>query len=441
VLLSRYSGEEDVLFGTTVSGRPAELSGVEEMVGLFINTLPVRVRVESEAEVVEWLRRLQVEQVEMREYEYSPLVEVQRWSEVGAGTPLFESLLVFENYPVETALIEQAEERASDLEIRDVRAAEQTNYPLTVVVFPGEELRIRISYDSHRFETTIIERLLGHLQTVIAGIVANPEARLVDLPLLTEPERQQLIEWNNTDREYPRDKCVHELFETQVTRTPDAAALIFEDQQVSYGELNSRATQRANYLRTLGVGPEVRVGLCVERSVEMVVGLLGILKAGGAYVPLDPDYPQERLRFMLKDAAVTVLLTQQRLTHTLPEHEAEVVLLDTGWKKIDVHGSENLNSRVSSANLSYVIYTSGSTGTPKGVMIEHQSLVNYLSWATTAYQVSEAGGAPLHSSLSFDLSVTSLFTPLLAGRPVHLLALGLEAFVETLESRPQFCLV
>jgi amino acid adenylation domain-containing protein/non-ribosomal peptide synthase protein (TIGR01720 family) len=441
VLLSRYSGEEDVLFGATVSGRPAGLSGVEEMVGLFINTLPVRVKVEGEAAVVDWLQRLQSEQVEMREYEYSPLVEVQRWSEVGAGTPLFESLLVFENYPVETALVEQAEARVSDLEIRDVRATEQTNYPLTLVVFPGEELRIRINYDSRRFDAATIERLLGHLQTVIASIVANPEARLAGLPLLTEPERQQLIEWNDTKREYARDKCIHELFEEQVARTPDAVAVIFEDQQVSYSELNRRANQLARYLRTRGVGPEVRVGILLERSVEMVVGLLGILKAGGAYVPLDPEYPQERLRFMLKDAAATVLLTQQRLAGILPEHEAEIVVLDAEWKKIDECGGENFASRVSPSNLSYVIYTSGSTGQPKGVMIEHRSLVNYLSWTVNAYQVADACGAPLHSSLSFDLSVTSLFTPLLAGRPVHLLAEGLEALERTLESGPQYSLV
>ncbi|HEY4387293.1 MAG TPA: amino acid adenylation domain-containing protein, partial [Ktedonobacteraceae bacterium] len=235
-------------------------------------------------------------------------------------------------------------------------------------------------------------------------------------------ERQQvLVEWNTTTTDYPKDKCIHQLFEEQVERTPEAIALVFADEQLSYRELNRRANQLAHYLRGLGVGPEVLVGICVERSVEMVVGLLGILKAGGAYLPLDPAYPPERLSSMLKDAAVGVLLTQKQLVTELPEHSAKVVCLDADWAIIGKEHEENPVSGALTDSLAYVIYTSGSTGKPKGTVLVHQGLVNYLTWCTKAYAVADGCGAPVHSSIGFDAIITSLFSPLLAGKSIVLI--------------------
>src|SRR5829696_1421980 len=329
LLLNRYSQEETVVFGATVAGRPPSLPGVETMIGLFITTLPVRVRIDEEAELLTWLTGLQAEQVVLRDYEYSPLVEVQSWSEVGRGRPLFESLLVFENYPLDAAALKEN----LSLHLKDVRSFDRTNYPLTVVAIPAEELFLQALYDRRRFTDNSIERLLGHLRTLLESIAAQtsaPSQTLAELELLTSRDREQvLVEWNNTARDYPRDLCLHEIFEAQVERTPDRIAAVHTGEELTYRELNARANKLARYLRKLGVGPESCVGVLMERSLEMLVGLLGILKAGGAYVPLDPEYPQERLAFMLADSGATALLTQQRLVEFLPAHRARLVSVDT----------------------------------------------------------------------------------------------------------------
>jgi amino acid adenylation domain-containing protein len=334
LLLSRYSGEEDVVFGATVSGRSSALAKVESMVGLFINTLPIRVQVASEESLLTWLQQLQAQQTEARQYEYSSLVDIQGWSDVPRDMPLFESIVVFENYPLEA----HPRERVVDLEIGNVRAFEKTNYPLTAIALPGLELVLKVLYDCHRFDSATITRMLGHFQTVLESMVANPKQRLCELSLLTEGERHQLLKaWNKTKAEYPQDRCLHQLFEAQVERTPNAIAAVFENQQITYQELNARANQLAHDLQKLGVEPEVLVGICVERSLDMIIGILGILKAGGAYVPLDPAYPKERLAFMLEDAQVSVLLTQQRLLEILPEYRAEIICLDADWKAIQAN--------------------------------------------------------------------------------------------------------
>jgi amino acid adenylation domain-containing protein/non-ribosomal peptide synthase protein (TIGR01720 family) len=426
LLLSRYSGQQDVVFGATVSGRPADLVGVESMVGLFINTLPVRVLVSPEADLVDWLKQLQAQQVELRHYEYSPLVQVQGWSEVPRGLPLFESIVVFENYPVDASL----QQEGGSLEIGDVRAVDQTNYPLTLAAVPGSQLSLQLSYDCRRFDADTITRMLRHLQMLLEGIVADSQQRLTELPLLTSAESQQLlVEWNHTQADYPQDFCIHQLFEAQVERTPEAVAVVFGDEQLTYRELNRRANQLAHHLRSLGVGPDVLVGICVQRSLEMVVGLLGILKAGGAYVPLDPTYPQQRLAFMLEDAQVSVLLTQQRLIATLPEHRAVVVQLDGDWSAISppgmasltAHNSEaNPNSQVTPAHLAYTIYTSGSTGLPKGVLLTHQGLVNHCVAVAKQFSLQSSDRILQFSSISFDVAVEELFPSWLAGATVIL---------------------
>jgi non-ribosomal peptide synthetase component F len=220
--------------------------------------------------------------------------------------------------------------------------------------------------------------MIEHWQTLLAGIVANPEQRLSDLPILTAIEQSKLlVEWNQTQQDYPQNLCIHQLFEVQVEQTPDVVAVIFKEEQLTYRELNAKANRIAHYLQTLGVKPETLVGICVERSLEMIVGLLGILKAGGAYVPIDPAYPSERKTFMLKDSSVPVLLTQFRFVESLPEHQARVVCLDFDWEEISRSSEENPTSNVTPPNLAYAIYTSGSTGQPKGVLISHQALVNH----------------------------------------------------------------
>ncbi|MEH2059373.1 MAG: non-ribosomal peptide synthase/polyketide synthase [Nostoc sp.] len=413
LLLSRYSQETDVVFGATVSGRPPELVGVESIVGLFINTLPVRVQISEKTQLLGLLKDLQAQQLDSEQFSYSSLVEIQGLSDVPRGTSLFESIVVFENYPVDTAVLQGN----SDFSLSNFRWIEQTNYPMTVLVSPGEQLSLRVMYDTGRFEDGTISRMLGHFRTMLEAIATNPQQRISQLPMLTESEQQQLlVEWNDTQVDYPQDKCIHKLFEAQVERTPDAVAVVFENQELTYHELNCRANQLAHYLQSLGVKPDVLVGICVDRSLEMLVGILGILKAGGAYVPLDPEYPQDRLRFMLEDAAVSVLLTQQQLVEKLPEHQARVVYLDTDWQPISQLSQQNLISGVQENNLGYVIYTSGSTGQPKGVAINQLALCNLLLWQLQNSPISSSGVKTLQfAPVSFDVSFQEMFSTWFSG--------------------------
>ncbi|MEO1348694.1 MAG: amino acid adenylation domain-containing protein [Cyanobacteria bacterium J06635_15] len=421
MLLSRYSGELDVVYGNTVSGRPGDLVGAESIVGMFVNTLPIRVKVNPEQSLVSWLNQLQAQLLEVRQHEYSPLVEIKRWSEMPKGMPLFESIFVFENYPVNQVIQEQE----LNLEVQSVRSVERTNYPLTVIVLPNQELELRISYQCNRFSKKTISRMLGHFHVLLQGMVINPEVPLKDLPLLTHAETHQLIRaWNNTQVEYPSSLCIHELFEAQANRSPDAVAVVFGSEQLTYQQLNQKANQLAHHLQSLGVGPEMLVGICLERSLEMVVGLLGILKAGGAYVPLDPAYPSERLAWVLSDSQASILLTQQhllveKLVDKLPQHQALVFCLDTDWKTIPLNG-ENLFSSATPKNLAYVIYTSGSTGKPKGVQITHSSVVNFLTSMAAQPGLTAQDTLLAVTSISFDIAALELYLPLIRGARLEL---------------------
>ncbi len=422
LLLSRYSGEKDVVFGATTSGRrPEELTGVESMVGLFINTLPVRVSVSPKDMLLPWLQDLQEQQVEMRQYEHSSLTQIHSWSELSSDLLLFESLFVFENYPVDRSAMQL---HAGGLRVHDAHSFEKANYPLALVTGPGAELRLRIMYNNRRFDDPTISRMLGHLRTLLEDIAIHPEQRLADLPLLTSAERQQLlVEWNDTEARYSPDRCIHEMFEAQVERTPDAVAVVFPStepeqdggQYLTYRELNRRANQLAHHLRGLGVGPETLVGLCTERSLEMVVGILGILKASGAYVPLDPTHPGKRLAFMLADSRAPVLLTQERLLENLAEHNAQMICLDTDWESIAQESDENLINQVKVDNLAYVIYTSGSTGKPKGVLISHYNVARLFEATDQWFHFDERDVWTLFHTCAFDFSVWELWGSLLYG--------------------------
>jgi amino acid adenylation domain-containing protein len=279
-----------------------------------------------------------------------------------------------------------------------------------------EGIKGLFEYNTDLFDKETISRMVGHFQTLLEDIVANPQARISELPILTEPERYQiLVEWNDTKVNYPLNKSLHQLFEEQVERTSEAIAVVFEHQKLTYEQLNSQANQLARYLQQLGVKPETLVGICVKRSLEMVVGLLGILKAGGAYVPLDPDYPSERLAYMLEDSQIPVLLTQGNLSNQLPTHQAQVICLDTDWQKIAQHGRENLVCEVTPDNLAYVIYTSGSTGKPKGAMNTLRGICNRLLWMQDTYKLDSSDRVLQKTPFSFDVSVWEFFLPLLTG--------------------------
>lgn len=408
ILLSRYSGENDILFGTTLSGRPAELHGVERMVGMFINTLPLRVHVMEEEYLLLWLQNMQAKQVEIRQYEYSSLARVQRLSGLDAGQSLFESIVVFENYPVQ-----EAGERSFHVE--DIHYREQSNYPLALLVIPEESLQLLMIYDRNRFGAETIRRMLVHLKTILQGMVSNPDQRLGDLPLMDAIEYEQLvIEWNQTEVDTGPVICMHDRITAVAREGPAKTAVTARDGALTYAELDQRANQLARHLIRRGVQPGSPVGLHVERSTAMMVGILGILKAGCAYVPLDPTYPAQRIGFVLNDTQAPLVVTQPHLAAPLGLPEDRTVILDQNWLQI---ASEPINSpeiMVHPTDTAYIIYTSGSTGNPKGVTVTHQNLF-YSNAARSVYYQEKVGNYLLLSPFAFDSSVAGIFWTLTDG--------------------------
>ncbi len=417
LLLSRYSGQQDIVFGATSAGRHAPVVGIERMIGLFINTLPVRVQLDN-LNLTQLLQQLQQQQQQDQHYAYTPLAEIQRWSEVPNGIALFDSILVFENYPVDEQALSEA---TQTLQIKNVNSIEQTNYPLTLAVHAKQQLHFRLSYQSEKFDAAQMERLLQHLANLLEGISqADSHTQPQQLPLLTSTEIEQLQQWNNTTTDYPKDKTIVDLFEQQVKATPNNTAVIFQAQSLTYVQLNEKANQLAHFLKNqYHVQSDTLIGICIERSLEMVIGLLGILKAGGAYVPLDPNYPQERLAWMLEDSRVSVLLTQTSLQNTLPEHQADILCLDN-WERFAQQSTKNLELALNSDSLAYVLFTSGSTGRPKGVMIEHQALHNFLHDMQLRLQSKLNSYLLAVTTLSFDIAGLELYLPLLTGMGIVL---------------------
>ncbi|MET0402407.1 MAG: amino acid adenylation domain-containing protein, partial [Cystobacter sp.] len=405
LLLRHHSGEDDVVFGCTVSGRPASLVGVEEMVGLFINTLPVRVRVPRRETVGQWLRTLQEWLVEMRQYDYTPLVEVQRASEVPLGTPLFETLAVVENYPMDSAVGQE-----SELEILDVKGYELDTYPLTLIAETNDEVALHLFHDARRVDGADAERMLGQLHTLLTRMAEDANRPVGALSPLDDAERARVLrEWNATAVAREGEVGLVESFEAQVARTPEALAVVMGAGRLTFRALDVRANQVAHRLRRMGVGPDVRVGLCLERSVELVVGLWGILKAGGAYVPLDPAYPPERLRYMLEDSGVGVVVTAGGVAEGLAG--AELQLLGLGSEGPWSEPETAVRSGAGPEHLAYAIYTSGSTGRPRAVMVRRSAVVNLVEALHRAVYA-PLGGArrvSVNGSVSFDTSVKQLF--------------------------------
>jgi amino acid adenylation domain-containing protein/non-ribosomal peptide synthase protein (TIGR01720 family) len=417
-LLHRYSGQEDLLVGVPVAGRGR--TEIEGLIGLFVNTLVLRTDVSGNPRFRELLAR--VRQVALEAYAhpdlpFEKLVEDLQPERELSRNPLFQVMFNVYNIPLSPFGLSGIE--ASLLPV----GGERSRFDLNLSMLETSEgLVAGLEYNTDLFEGETVERMLRHFERVLEEVVARPDVRVSDVSLLTEAERREVVEgWNATKAEYPRDAAVQQLFEAQAARRPEAIAVSYRGRDLSYGELNRRANQLAWHLKGLGVGPEVRVGVCVERSLEMVVGLLGILKAGGAYVPLDPSQPRERLAFMLEDSGVGVVLTQKGLLPGLPPLRARALRLDADWDAVARESAADLAVPVGEDNLAYVIYTSGSTGTPKGVEVEHRGLRNLVGWHQRVYGVTESDRATQLANLSFDASVWEIWPYLAAGASVHLL--------------------
>jgi amino acid adenylation domain-containing protein/non-ribosomal peptide synthase protein (TIGR01720 family) len=407
LLLSRYTGQRDVCFGATVSGRPATLPGADDIIGIFINTLPVRISVDDESRLVDWLRGVQAGEAESRLFDFVSLGQLQGWSALPGGMSLFDSIVVFENYPIN----DQAA-ATHGLGLRALSAVETTNYPLSLVVSPGERLSVEFGYDAALFDTASIERIAGHFTRVLELVTDDPTVPLGSVDILSMAERDQLlVEWNDSGREVA-ELTLSGLFERQVARSPKAPAVVFDSGSIRFAELDARANRLAHVLIGRGVGPEGVVALVLGRSVELVVAQLAVAKAGGAYLPVDPAYPPERIAFMLADSRPVAVVTNVDLAGTLPDtHDADVVLVDemsTADGRDDSPTDEDRLTPLAVTNSAYVIYTSGSTGRPKGVVVSHAGLASFVAAEADHYQVGPGDRVLQFSSPSFDASVLEL---------------------------------
>jgi amino acid adenylation domain-containing protein len=410
-LLGRYSGQTDIVVGSPVANR--NRAETEGLIGFFVNMLVMRTDLSGDPsfrELIGRVRETALGAYAHQDVPFEKLVEELQPERDMSRSPLFQIEFVLQNAPV-------SELRLSGLTLNPVEVEIQTtHHDLSLLMEETEHgLNGWVRYNTDLFEEATIRCLEEHFTTLLAGAVADPERRVAGIPLLTAAEEQQrLYEWNSTQSEYPQSLCIQQLFEEQVERTPGAVAVAFEGEQVTYRELNAKANQLASYLLGLGVGRGQRVGVLMENSIEMVVGILGAVKAGAAYVPLEPAYPAGRIAFIIEDAKLALLLSQRKLNVGLPQ-ETRVVCLDADWKLIASHDEQNPRAGTTADETVYIIYTSGSTGQPKGVKIRHSSLTNYICWAKDVYLQREPLDFPLYSSLAFDLTVTSIFTPLISG--------------------------
>ncbi|WP_269856945.1 non-ribosomal peptide synthetase [Streptomyces sp. RPT161] len=422
LLLSRYGGGDDVVFGTTVSGRPAELPGVTSMVGVFINTLPTRARIDGRREVLEWLGELQAAQSESRRHDFVSLAQLQTWSEVPGGTNLFDSIVVFENYPFDGDALAR-----HGLSMEQERDLEPTNYPLSVVVAPGDALSIALDYDPAVFDAETVEGLGASLRTLLTQIATDPDRSLADLPLVDPVQGRNLLERFGGPVIQVPHRTLPEVFQEQVARTPDAPAVLAGTERLTYRQLNERANRLARTLVNAGTGPERFVALALPRTADLVVALLAVLKSGAAYLPVDPGYPAERITFLFDDVRPDAVVTSTETAGRLPDGPFERIVLD------DLACSERLASASSAelrdeerhgallpAHPAYVIHTSGSTGRPKGVVVAHESVVALTDWAAVELGGRGLGHVVASTSLNFDVSVFEILSPLLCGGCVEL---------------------
>jgi iturin family lipopeptide synthetase B len=431
ILLGNYNGKEDVVFGAVVSGRPFELEGVESMVGLFINTIPVRIRFEEKTKFYQLLERVQEHAIASEPHHYHPLAEIQ------ANSPLKQNLLdhlfIFENYPI-AQQIEGYEKKRDNrnsftLKINNVEVFEQTNYDLNLILAGDEQLKIIFKYNGHVYDSREVKRIANHFMLLLDQVRENKEVEIRRLTLLSEEEKNRVLyEFNDTRKEYPEDKTIHELFAEQAEQTPDHVALagVHETHEkhkknrnmsslsyMSYKELNEKSNQLTYLLHEKGVKPDTIAGIMVKQSIEMAIGILAILKAGGAFLPIDPDYPRERIDYMLKDSGAKILLKNNVFT---------LEAFNNHPKGTSIHPSTLLPFYPSNPySLAYIIYTSGSTGTPKGTLIRHRSLNNLCHWHNTYYSVTAGDRATKYAGFGFDASVWEIFPYLISGAAIYII--------------------
>ena len=412
-LLARYTGEEDIVVGSPIAGRNRQ--EIEGLIGFFVNTLVLRADLSGNPSFTELLKRVRevaLEAYAHQEVPFEKLVEELEPERSLGHSPLFQVMFALHHAA-------QAKFSLRGLTLEQIKTETNTSkFDLSLFVADeADGLTCIAEYNTDLFDEATIERLLGHYQRVLEAVVANAEQRISELPLLTVDQREQVVEWNNTGAEIPQG-TIDDLFEAQVERTPKAVAVKFGDRQLTYEELNSRANQLAHHLRRLGVEPEGCVAICVERSLEMIVGLIAILKAGGAYVPLEPAYPSERISFILEDSQARLLLTQEHLTHSLPVANVQTICLDRDWQEIAQESSENPTEGAAATNSAHLIYTSGSTGQPKGVLSAHRASVNRFSWMWEQYPFATGEVCCQKTALSFVDSIWEIFGPLLQGVPL-----------------------
>jgi amino acid adenylation domain-containing protein len=413
VFLHRLTGQNDVIVGVPAAGQAA--SGCYNLVGHCVNLLPLRTQVQPQQPFNEYLKARKstvLDAYDHQQFTFGRLIQKLSIQRDPSRIPLVPIL-----FNIDQGL--EADKLSFDgLEVElfsNPRSYENFELFINATELRGK-VTLECQYNTNLFDANTIQRRMAEFQTLLEGIVANPDQLVSRLPLIPESEQHLLFQWNNTETDYPQNLCIHQLVEAQVDKTPDNIAVIFEDQQLTYHELDQKANQLAYYLRSLGVGPEVMVGLCCDRGLDMVVGVLGILKAGGAYVPLDPAYPQERIVFMVKDSQIAVLLTQSHLTAQLPSSQS-VVCLDRDWAIISAasDGARQPSSGTTSDNLAYIIYTSGSTGKPKGVQIPHRNAANLLKSISQQPGLTAYDTVLSVTTLSFDISVSEVFLPLIVG--------------------------
>jgi amino acid adenylation domain-containing protein len=413
ILLSRYSGESDIVFGATKTGRRGLTA-----VGLFLNTLPVRIDAGRERSVSEFLKDLRGRWLSLRPFEYTPLVKIKESSELPASGSLFDSLVVFENQRFDNVLATGGGKWPG----RQCRLLEQTNYTLSFLAYGDPEILVKLEYDARRYTDPAVARMLGHLERILDAMAANPEAMLGSLEMLCDQERRRILyDWNRTEAEYPRDILTPDAIAAAAAAAPDRVSAVFGESSVTYADLNRRAGQLARYLQRRGIGPGSLVGVHVERSMEMLVALLGVMKSGAGYVPLDPGFPPERLRFMAEDAALGALITQTN-AQAAPAPNALRVEIDGDWPAISAESTAELPCPATPDDVAYVLYTSGSTGKPKGVQITHRALANFLYAMAREPGLATEDVLLAVTTISFDIAGLELYLPLMLGARVVLAA-------------------
>jgi amino acid adenylation domain-containing protein len=412
VLLSRYSRQEEIVVGTPIAGRTRP--ELEPLIGDFVNMLAIRTRLGGDTSFCQFLQSVKevaLQAFDNQDLPFEKLVEETEHGRDMSRAPVFQTIFILETAPPPPPAMQNLE-----VEILEFDPPTAKNDLILILADEARGLKAKLEYRTDLFRQATASRFLRHYQTLLQSIVADPDQPLTQLAILPQDERERIVNtWNQTASPEPLDRCIHQLFEAQCRRTPDAMAVQFQDAQLTYRELNRRSNQVAHYLRTLGVRPDSPVGLCVHRSPEMVTALLGIMKAGGTYVPLDPAYPPDRLQFMLQDAGAKILLTQQTLLEHFSTTSAQVVCVDRDWAELSRESDENLQSAGSPANLCYVIFTSGSTGRPKGVQLEHRNVVNFLNSVRRLFALGESDTYLGVASMSFDASVLDFYLPLAVG--------------------------